>query len=118
MPNAMPPNAMRTVRPSVIRVRDVARNATYERGPSELMLLVPYDMFQPVGAVRKRGNLVDWLEGEVIRSGRALPGLLGDAEPGARVLLRIEPREREDEWWLCEVEAVDGIAGTSARWER
>jgi hypothetical protein len=99
---------------NVIRVRDVARNATYERGPDEPVLRVPYEMFAPVGAVHKRGKLVDWLEGDVIRSGRAVPGSLSDAQPGERLLLRIEDGEEpvaEDEWWLCEIVAVDGIAG-------
>jgi hypothetical protein len=97
--------------PNVIRVRDVARNATYDRGPEEPVLRVPYELFQPVGAVRKRGTLVDWLQGEVVRSGRAVPGVLRDTEPGERVLLRIDARDAADEWWLCEVEAVDGVAG-------
>jgi hypothetical protein len=97
--------------PNVIRVRDVARNATYERGPEEPVLRVPYDLFQPVGAVRRRGGLVDWLQGEVIRSGRAVSAVLRDAEPGERVLLRLDESDTADEWWLCEVEAVDGVAG-------
>ncbi len=99
---------------NVIRVRDVSRNATYERGPNEPVLRVPYEMFQPIGAVHRRGNLVDWLESDVIRSGRAVPGVLQDAQPGERLLLRIEEDGKpaaEDEWWLCEVTAVDGVAG-------
>ncbi len=95
------PNVSRT-----IRLRDVARNATYERGPNEPILLVPYELFQPVGAVRRRGTLVDWLEGEVIRSGRAVAGVLGDTHPGERVLLRLD--QDLDEWWLCEIDSVVG----------
>jgi hypothetical protein len=94
--------------PHVIRLRDVARNAKYERGPDEPVLLVPYELFQPVGAVRRRGVLVDWLEGSVIRSGRAVPSLLRDTSPGERVLLRLDAQL--DEWWLCEIEAVIGAA--------
>ncbi len=75
------------------------------------MLRGPYDLFQPVGAVRRRGALIDWLEGGVIRSARVAPGVLGDAHPGERVLLRLPPRSQDDDdWWLCDVEAVDGIA--------
>ena len=92
--------------PHVIRLRDVARNATYERGPNEPILLVPYELFQPVGAVRRRGSLVDWLEGAVIRSGRAVAALLRDTTPGERVLLRLD--NDLDEWWLCEIESVIG----------
>jgi hypothetical protein len=90
----------------VIRLRDVARNATYERGPNEPVLLVPYELFQPVGAVHRRGTLVDWLEGSVIRSGRAVAGLLRNTSPGERVLLRLDAYV--DEWWLCEIDAVIG----------
>ncbi len=97
----------------VIRLRDVARNGTYERGPNEPVLLVPYELFQPVGAVRRRGALVDWLEGAVIRSGRAVPGLLRDTSPGERVLLRLDAQL--DEWWLCEIEAVIGSTDEAAR---
>ena len=92
----------------MIRLRDVARNATYERGPDEPVLLVPYELFQPVGAVRRRGSLVDWLEGAVIRSGRAVPSWLRDTSPGERVLLQLD--EKIDEWWLCEIEAVVGAS--------
>ena len=99
--------------PQVIRLRDVARNATYEKGPDEPVLLVPYELFQPVGAVRRRGSLVDWLEGSVIRSGRAVPGRLRDTSPGERVLLKLD--QDVDEWWLCEIEAVVGISEGGSR---
>ena len=100
--------------PNLIRVRDVARNATYERGPQEPVLRVPYELFQPVGSVHKRGNLVDWLEGEVIRSGRTVPATLSETHPGERVLLRIDEEDAADEWWLCEIVAIDGLAGNDA----
>ena len=98
--------------PHVIRLRDVARDATYERGPDEPILLVPYELFQPVGAVHRRGSLVDWLEGAVIRSGRAVPGLLRDTSPGQRVLLRLDADA--EEWWLCEIQANVGATSTDA----
>jgi hypothetical protein len=98
--------------PHVISLRDVARDATYERGPDEPILLVPYELFQPVGAVRRRGSLVDWLEGAVIRSGRVVPGLLRDTSPGQRVLLRLDADA--DEWWLCEIQANVGATSTDA----
>ncbi|HEX4449188.1 MAG TPA: hypothetical protein VH044_20760 [Polyangiaceae bacterium] len=102
--------------PNVIRVRDVARNATYERPPQEAALRVPYDLFQPVGSVHRRGSLVDWLEGEVIKSGRAVATVLGETQPGERVLLRFDDsRDADDEWWLCEIVAVDGVAGHQDR---
>jgi hypothetical protein len=97
------------VSPHVIRVRDVDRGGVYELGPDVPMLRGPYELFQPIGAVRRRGELVDWLQGNVIRSGRAAPSTLGDAHPGERVLLRLVP-PADEEWWLCEVEAVDGVA--------
>jgi hypothetical protein len=95
--------------PHVIRVHDVVRDGVYELGQAERVLRVPYEMFDPVGAVRRRGVLVDWLEGDVIRSARYAEADLGDCHPGERVLVRLPP-QAEDEWWLCEVETVDGVA--------
>jgi len=98
--------------PNVIRVRDVSRAGKYELGPDEPVLLVPYQLFQPVGAVRRRGALVDWLQGDVIQTGRAVEGVLGKTHPGERVLVRIDAgKSADDEWWLCEIEAVNGVAG-------
>jgi hypothetical protein len=96
--------------PHVIRVRDVVRGGVYEFGPDEPVLRGPYELLNPIGPIRQRGSLVDYLQGNVIRSGRAAPTTLGDCHPGERVLLRLAPLTAEDEWWLCEVEAVDGIA--------
>jgi hypothetical protein len=96
---------------SVIRVRDVVRNATHEASPDEPILRVPYDLFRPAGAVHRHGELVDWHQGENLRSGRVAAGVLRTAEVGERVLIQIDPGDTEDEWWLCEVEAVDGVAG-------
>ncbi|HXX69851.1 MAG TPA: hypothetical protein VEK07_21905 [Polyangiaceae bacterium] len=93
----------------VIRIRDVTRGHVYERGPDEPALRVPYELVQPIGAVRRRGNLVDYLQGNVIRSGRVASTVLGAARPGERVLLKLPPITSEDEWWLCDIEAIDGI---------
>jgi hypothetical protein len=82
---------------SIIRVRDVARNKVYDFGPDEPILRGPYELFQPVGAVQRRGALVDWLQGNVIRSARVVPNVLGDTRPGERVLLRLPPVESDDE---------------------
>jgi hypothetical protein len=95
--------------PRVIRVRDVVRGGVYERGPEEPALRGPYELFNPEAGVRRRGSLVDYLQGNVIRSGRYAPTTLADCHPGERVLLRLPPLEVQDEWWLCDVEAVDGI---------
>jgi hypothetical protein len=94
----------------VIRVRDVARNGVYDLGPDEPILRGPYELFDPIGPVRERGVLVDWLQAGVIRSARTAPSTLGDTQPGERVLVHLPPRTDEAEWWLCEVEAVDGVA--------
>jgi hypothetical protein len=94
----------------VIRVRDVARHGVYDLGPDEPILRVPYELLHPVGPVRRRGVLIDWLEGGVIRSGRAVAATLGESQAGERVLVRLPPLTDEEQWWLCEVEAVDGVA--------
>jgi hypothetical protein len=92
----------------VIRVRDVTRDGVYELGPDEPILRGTYELFHPIGPARLRGALVDWVQARVIRSARVARAALGDAHPGERVLLQLPPRESEDEWWLCEVEALDG----------
>jgi hypothetical protein len=96
--------------PRVIGVRDVVRGGSYELGPDEPMLRGPYELFNPVGAVIRRGALIDWLQAGVIHSARVAPAVLGDAHPGERVLLHLRPNSSESEWWLCEVETVDGVA--------
>jgi hypothetical protein len=93
--------------PQVIRVRDVARAGVYELGPEEPILRGPYELFQPIGPARVRGALVDWVQARVIRSARVAPAQLGDVRPGERILLQLPPGP-QDEWWLCEVETVDG----------
>jgi hypothetical protein len=95
--------------PEVIRLRDVVRGEVHELGPETPILRGPYELFQPVGSVRRRDGLVEWTEAGATRSARVAPAELGDAHPGERVLLRLPPGQPQgDEWWLCEVEAVDG----------
>jgi hypothetical protein len=96
--------------PHVIRVRDVVRDGVYDFGPEEPALRGPYELFNPIGPVRQRGALVDFLQGNVIQSTRVAPTTLGECHPGERVLMRLVPLTAEDEWWLCEIESVDGIA--------
>jgi hypothetical protein len=96
--------------PHAIHVRDVARGGRYDLGPDEPMMRVPYDLFQTVGPVLQHGALVDWEDGGVVRSGRVAAGLLGHAHPGERILVHLPPSGSEDEWWLCDVEAVDDEA--------
>ena len=96
--------------PNRIQIRDVVRNSTFERGPDEAVLRVPYELFQPTGAVRKDGDLVTWRQGGVEHTGRTAPAVLKDTHPGDRVLLHLDESAPE-EWWLCEVVEVDGVAG-------
>ncbi|MDP9150153.1 MAG: hypothetical protein M3O36_09470 [Myxococcota bacterium] len=93
----------------VIRVRDVVRGDVHELGPDHVMLRGSYDLFRPKGAVHARGGVVDWVEGGTVRTSRVAPAPLGEAHPGERVLVSLPPHA-DDEWWLCDVEAVDGLA--------
>lgn len=94
-----------------IQVRDVARAGVHQFGPEEPVLRVPYDLFHPQGAVRKQGLLVEWSDGGQVRSARVAPAFLGDTHPGERVLLQLPPH-MDDEWWLVDVEAINGAAAT------
>jgi hypothetical protein len=96
--------------PQVIHIFDVARHGTYDLGPDVEALRVPYEMFYPVGPVHRRGDLIEWLEGTAIRNGRVAESTLGQCHPGERVLVRLPPFEPNDEWWLCEIESIDGVA--------
>jgi len=90
-------------------VRDVARGGeAHELGPEEPALRVPYDMFWPKGPAARNGDAIDWVEGNTPRMGRFAETRLGECHPGERVLVRIPPPVDEGDWWLCEVEAVDG----------
>ena len=95
----------------VIRVRDIARDGKYELGPKEPILRVPYDLFHPNGAVRQSGQLVTWSDEGTVRHARVAAAELGDTQPGQRVLLHLPPNV-EGEWWLCDVEAIDGSEST------
>ena len=68
-------------------------------------------MFWPVGPVQMLGDVAAWTEGGVEKTGRVVSARLGETHPGERVLLHLDS-ERDDEWWLCEVEAVDGEEAT------
>jgi hypothetical protein len=93
----------------IIRVRDVARHEVYDCTPDEAVLRGPYELFQPKGPVRLRPDgLVEWEEGLGTRSARVAGAVLGDTHPGERVLIRLPPRVSE-EWWLCEIQAIDGV---------
>lgn len=93
--------------PTAIRVRDVVRGDVHEFDADEPVLRAGDDILRPVGPVELRDSVVEWFEGEVIRTSRVAPALLGDAEIGERVLIR---DGADEEWWLCELEAIDGGA--------
>jgi hypothetical protein len=88
----------------IIHIHDVARDATYDLTPGVRVLRVPYEMFNPAGAVRVHGALVEWEEGAVSRTARFAEAWIEDCHAGERVLVRLGPDAPEDEWWLCEVE--------------
>lgn len=112
----------------VIRIRDIARAGLYELGPHEPVLRVPHDIgtFAPKGAVHpvhEHPDLVEWEEdvkwaGEGrLRQVRVAPAELGDTQPGQRVLVHLPPSDEDteasqDDWWLCDVEAIDGSSTT------
>jgi hypothetical protein len=93
-----------------IRVRDVVRKGVYDLDGGEPMFRVPYDLFNPVGPVQMRGDLIHYLQAGEMRTGTKAPGTLGDAHPGERVIVQLPPAKAENEWWLCEVMEVDGVA--------
>jgi len=96
--------------PHVIRVRDVARRGVHDLGADVPVLRGSYELFNPVGPVRLHGDVVEFLQGVSMHASRVAPARLGETHPGERVLVRIPPLDAPDEWWLCEVEAVDGVA--------
>jgi hypothetical protein len=93
-----------------VHVRDVVRKHEVDLPASEVALRVPYDLFNPTGPVLLKGDLINYLQSGVLRTGRAVSAQLGDTRPGERVLVRLPPLHAENEWWLCEVTAVDDIA--------
>ena len=95
-----------------IRVRDVVRGLTRELGPDEPILRASYDLFLPLGPVQLRPDgLAEWFTRDEAHGSRVTEGLLGSVHVGERVLLHLDPSEPADRWWLCDVEAIDGIAG-------
>jgi hypothetical protein len=97
----------------VICVRDVVRAATHTLGANVLALRVPYDLFKPAGPVVRRGDRIAWQQDEQSHLTRYAATALADCVPGERVLLQLPPRSSDDEWWLCEVQSVDDVAGLS-----
>jgi len=109
---------MRPPLPRTFRLRDVVRERVVDLAPDEVVLRVPYDLFRPDGPAQMHGSLVQWVEGGLLRTGRVAPVQLADTHAGERVLVQDAPGPGEgppedlssERWWLCEVEAVDGIA--------
>jgi hypothetical protein len=93
----------------VVRVRDIARGGVHDLNGAVEMLRVPYDLFNPAGPALYRDGLVHYLQSGELHTGRTSRAPLGDAHPGERVLVRVEPVSSDDEWWLCDVIAVDGL---------
>jgi hypothetical protein len=94
----------------VIHVRDVARGFAHDLGPEHRALRVPYDIFHPEGAIRVNEADVEWVEGRLARRGRFAETVLGDCHPGERVVVLLMAVAGENEWWLCDIESVDGVA--------
>jgi hypothetical protein len=101
--------------PQVIQVRDIARGRTHEFGPDVPVLRGPYELFKPDGPVRRNGAIVEWTAGGTPKVGRVVEASMALVHPGERVLVCLSPPEGESsessDWWLCEVEAVDGVRG-------
>jgi hypothetical protein len=114
-PHTVVPSRERAIRPAKVRVRDIVRHGKYELTGTERALRVPYDMFHPKGVVEVRGELASYIEGDEVRIGRTARCLLGETRPGERVLVRLDATslglEDDGDWWLCEVEAKDGVEG-------
>jgi len=100
--------------PRLVRVHDVARKKIHDLRPDEPVLRGPYELFHPEGPVRRRDSLIEWVQGKESRSARIVPATLGETHPGERVLVRLDPRDPEDHWWLCEVQAV-GVVQAAQR---
>lgn len=97
--------------PERIRVVDVVRGGARELSPEEPILRGSYDLFRPAGPVRMQANgLAEWVAGESVHSCRVVSATLGSARVGERVLLQLDATNA-GQWWLCEVEAVDGVQG-------
>ena len=93
-----------------VKVRDVVGHGVYQLSGAEPMFRVPYDLFNPVGPVQLRGDLIHYLQAGEVRTGNTAPGTLGESRPGERVLVQLPSAKAGREWWLCEVTEVDGVA--------
>jgi hypothetical protein len=94
-----------------VRIRDVVRHHELDLGPETRVLRVPYDLFQPSGAVRFEAGRIEYVQSGERRTGRVVDALLGDVKPGERVLVHLD-RSFDGDWWLCEIESVDDVVGT------
>jgi hypothetical protein len=93
----------------MLTVRDIVRGGVHRLDGREPMLRVPFDLYSPDGAVELVDGFAHYTEKSEPRIGSVAGESLADAKPGERVLLRIPPCSSDREWWLCEVEAVNGI---------
>jgi hypothetical protein len=95
--------------PRTIRIRDLLHDQTHELGPDEPALRVPYDFFHPEGPAVRRDDVIEYGQKGSVQTGRVAETILGETKPGERVLVRVDPAAAEGEWWLCEIEALDGV---------
>ena len=95
----------------LVEVRDVVHDAKHLLSPKSAVLRVPYELFNPVGAVRVENGLATYEQGDKVANGRVVSALLADANPGERVLLQL-PSAPDGEWWLCEVVKANGGAAS------
>ena len=94
---------------AMLTVRDVIRGGVHRLKGGETMFRVPYDLYSPDGAVELVDGFAHYTEKSEPRVGSVARERLAAAKPGERVLLRIEPCSSDREWWLCEVQAVNGV---------
>jgi hypothetical protein len=94
---------------AMLSVRDIVRGGIHRFTGSEPMLRVPYDLYSPDGAIELVDGFAHYTEKSQPRTGSIARERLAAAKPGERVLLRIPPCSSDREWWLCEVEAVNGV---------
>jgi hypothetical protein len=91
----------------------VLTNRRYDLSPADPMLRVPYDLWRANGPAVFENGLVEVPLANGREIARTRPGRLGEAHPGERVLVQhpdTEPDPRQ--WWLSEVEAVEGHDAT------
>lgn len=95
--------------PRTIRIRDLLHDQTHELGPDEPALRVPYDFFTPEGPAVRREDVIEYGQKGSVQTGRVAETTLGETKPGERVLVRVDAGASKGEWWLCEIEALDGV---------